>query len=918
MIQRRFFHIRLFSCSPIPVQGPSTTPNPANIVQCNHKIQQLTQFGRVAEARQVFDSMCQRDSISWNSMISGFTQYGLLHEAQAFFNAFQGKNVRTWTILLSGYAKHGMLDEARMVFESMPERNAVSWNAMISGYIQNGHLKQARKLFDQMPERNIASWNSMITGYCHCGIMSEARELFDQMEERSCVSWMTVISGYVAINESLEAWIVFLMMLRSGMKPDQGLFVVALSAVTGLNGFRLVESLRTVSTKMGYEGHVVVGTSILNAYTRNGSLEHAMKFFETMPERNEYSWSTMIAALSQCGRLNDSISLYDRATEKGVATMTAMMTAYAQHGRLFDARRIFDKIPNPNVVTWNAMIAAYSQNGMLDEAKTMFSRIPLRNSASWAAMISGLVQSGQRTEALKLFAELHISGTYINHSSFTSALFACANTGDEGIGQQIHSLTIKTKCHSNPFVGNGLISMYAKCKNIEDKSQDLSIMSVTDCISRNSVIRGISDYHMLPEARKVFDKMPKRDVVSWTAIISAYEQAGQVDTALKLFLEMLTRGIKPNALTVTSVLSACGCRGATRLGEQIHVLIHKLGLNSYLFLCNALVTMSFKCGSLDGLRIFEEMPYRDIVTWNAVLAGCAQNGLGEEAVRIFEQMQATGVSPNEISFLGILCACSHAGLVENGWSYFNSMEQDYTITPSVHHYTCMVDLLGRAGRLNEAASLIENMPLEPDSAIWKALLGACWIHRDNKLGKKVAERLLKMGKQRSGTYVLLSNMYASQGMWEKVREIRELMKNRGVTKEPAVSWVQIKNKVHYFQIGDKRHEEFEEINSKLKDLYRNFKATGYVPDTNFVLHDVEEEQKQDELLHHSEKLAVVYGIMRTPSGSPIQILKNLRICGDCHSFMKFVSKIDRRKIIIRDGNRFHHFQDGFCSCGDYW
>ncbi|XP_030504399.2 pentatricopeptide repeat-containing protein At4g02750 [Cannabis sativa] len=918
MIQRRFNFIRSFSGSSVPVQGPSTTPSTTNIVQCNHKIQQLTQFGRVAEACQVFNSMCQRDPISWNSMISGFTQYGLLHEAQTFFNAFQGKNVRTWTILLSGYAKHGMLDKARMVFESMPERNVVSWNAMISGYIQNGHLKQARELFDQMPERNIASWNSMITGYCHSGIMSVARELFDQMKERSCVSWMAVISGYVAINDFLEAWTVSLMMLRSGMVPDQGLFVVVLSAAIGLNKFRLVESLRTTSTKMGYEGHVFVGTSILNAYSRNGSLDHAVKFFETMPERNDYSWTTMIAVLSQCGRLDDAISLYDRATEKGVATRTAMMTAYAQHGKLSKARQIFDEIPNPNVVTWNAMVAAYAQNGMLEEAKTMFSRIPLRNSASWAAMISGLVQSGQSTEALKLFAELHRSGTSINHSSFTSALFACANAGDEGIGQQIHSLTIKTRCHSNSFIGNGLISMYAKCKNIEDTSQDFSIMRVTDCASRNPVIRGLSDFHILQEARKVFDNMPIRDVVSWTAIISAYEQAGQVDTALKLFLEMLAIGMKPNALTVTSVLSACGCHGATRLGEQIHVLIHKLGLNSYLFLCNALLTMYFKCGSLDGLRIFEKMPDRDIVTWNAVLAGCAQNGLGKEAVRIFEQMQANGVSPNEISFLGILCACSHAGLVENGWLYFNSMEQDYAITPSVHHYTCMVDLLGRVGRLNDAASLVENMPLEPDSAIWKALLGACSIHRDNKLGQKVAEKLLKMGKQRSGTYVLLSNMYASQGMWEKVQEIRELMKHRGVTKEPAVSWVQIKNKVHYFQIGDKRHDEIEEINSKLKDLYRNFKATGYVPDTNFVLHDVEEEQKQDELLHHSEKLAVVYGIMRTPSGSPIQILKNLRICGDCHSFMKFVSQINQRKIIIRDGNRFHHFQDGFCSCGDHW
>ncbi|PON51662.1 DYW domain containing protein [Parasponia andersonii] len=916
MIRYRLFHTRSFSAFSLPLQGPSSIL--FHIVQCNQKIQRLTGLGRVADARQVFDSMSHRDSISWNSLITGYTQYGLLHEAQTLFNAFQRKNIRTWTILLSGYAKHGLVDEARLVFESMPERNVVSWNAMISGYVKNGHLKRARELFDQMPERSIASWNSMVTGYCHCGMMSEARELFDQMEERNCVSWMAVVSGYVEISEYREAWNLFLMMLTSGMRPDQALFVVILSAATGLNEVGLVDCLRTVSTKIGYEGNVVVGTAFLNAYTRNGCLDHAVKFFETMPERNEYSWTTMIAALSQCGRLNDAISLYERAAEKGVATRTAMMTAYARNGRLCKARQIFDQIQNPNVVTWNAVVASYAQNGMLEEAKAMFFRIPLRNAASWAAMISGFVKNGQSREALKLFAELHRSGTSINHSSFTSALFACANTGDVGIGRQIHSLTIKTRCQSNSFVGNGLISLYANCKSVEDMSQDFGIMRARDYISGNSLVTGLSENHMLQEAQKVFDKMPKRDVVSWTAIISAYEQAGQVAIAFQLFLEMLARGMKPNELTVTSLLSACGCLGARRLGEQIHVLIHKLGLNACLFMCNSLITMYFRCGSLDGLCTFEEMPEKDLVTWNAVLAGCAQNGLGKEAIEIFERMQAAGFLPNEISFLGLLCACSHAGLVEIGWSYFNSMSQDYGINPLVHHYTCMVDLLGRAGRLNEAESLIENMPVVPDSAIWKALLGACRIHRDAKLGQRVAERLLKMEIQGSGTYVLLSNMYASRGMWEKVQEIRKLMKNNGVTKEPAISWVQIKNKVHYFRIGDKTHKEFEEINSKLHDLNRNFKATGYVPDTNFVLHDVEEEQKQDELLYHSEKLAVVYGIMHTPSGSPIQILKNLRICGDCHSFMKFISKIGPPKIIIRDGNRFHHFQDGYCSCEDYW
>lgn len=851
-------------------------------------------------------------------MISVYTQNGLLNEAQTLFNAFHGKNVRTWTILLTGYAKSGLVNEARVLFDVMPERNVVSWNAMISGYVENGDLRSARELFNEMPERNVVSWNSMITGYCNCGMIREAYELFEEMGERNLVSWMVMISGFFETNEYGEAWCLFLMMVRSGMRPDQAILVVALSAIKGLSDLELLENLRTVAIKTGYEGDVVVGTAILDAYTRNGSLDNAIKFFEIMPNRNEYSWTTMIAAFAQYDRLDNAIAFYERDPAKSVAARTTIMTAYAKKGRMYEARRIFDEICNPNVVMWNAMVAGYAQNGMLEEAKDIFLRIPVRSATSWAAMISGFVQNGQSREALELFAELHRSGYVPNHSSFTSALFACANSADFERGRQIHSLTIKTRCQFNSFVGNGLISMYGKCKNIEDVSQVFSTIFVRDTVSWNSLISRLSENCMLDDARKTFEKMPKQDVVSWTAIISAYEQAGQGHVAFDLFLDMLARGMNPNQITVTSLLSACASLGTTKLGQQIHALTNKLGINSCLSVCNALITMYFKCGSLDGLCVFEEMPDRDIVTWNAVLGGCAQNGRGTKAVEIFEQMEASGVIPNEISFLGVLCACGHAGLVDKGWAYFTSMSRDYGITPSVYHYTCMVDLLGRAARLSDAEALIQNMPAKPDLVIWEALLGACRIHRNMELGQRIAERLFQMGTMRSGAYVLLSNIYAYQGMWDKVLEIRQSMKDRGVSKEPGISRIEIKNKFHYFLIGDKTHHEIGEIRSTLNNLYRRFRETGYVPDTNFVLHDVEEEQKQDELLYHSEKLAVAYGILRTPNETPIQIMKNLRTCGDCHSFIKFVSVVTQRKIVIRDGSRFHHFRDGLCSCGDYW
>ncbi|EXB67231.1 hypothetical protein L484_025709 [Morus notabilis] len=424
-----------------------------------------------------------------------------------------------------------------------------------------------------------------------------------------------------------------------------------------------------------------------------------------------------IQQLAKLGEVQESMP------DRSVISWNAMVSGYVQNGHLKRAREVFDEMPERNIALWNSMIMGYCRCDMMTKAH--------RNEYTWTTMITAFSQCGRLNNAILLY---------------------------EGASEKgIHSLTIRTRCQFNLFVGNGLISMHGKCKNIEGMSQVFSIMRSRDYVSWNSLITGLPCNHMLKEARMIFDKMPKCDVVSLTSIVSAYEQAGEVDTAFKLFLEILARGTKPNELTIISPLSACGCLGATRLGEQIRVLIHKLGLNSCLDVCNALMTMYVKCGNLDGLYIFEKMPDRNIVTWNTVLAGCVENGLG---------------------------------------------------------------------RLTEAEALIENVPVKLDTAIWKALLATCRIHHDNKLSQRVAERVFKTETQRSGTYVLLSNMYASQGMWEKVREIRELMKDNGVVKEPAITWIQIKNKVHCFRMGDKAHFYFEDINTKLNDLYQSFKATA--------------------------------------------------------------------------------------------
>lgn len=301
-----------------------------------------------------------------------------------------------------------------------------------------------------------------------------------------------------------------------------------------------------------------------------------------------------------------------------------------------------------------------------------------------------------------------------------------------------------------------------------------------------------------------------------------------------------------------------------------------------------------------------------------MITGYGMHGHGEDAIVLFKKMEEAGMKPDYITFVGVLSACSHAGLLDEGWRYFDYMRRDHCIPARVEHYTCMVHLLGRTGHLEEAHSLIKNMPLEPDAGVLGALLFACWVHVNVDLGERVSEWLLELEPDNAGNYVMLSNIYAAAGQWNDVAKVRTMLKGRGMKKSIGCSWIEIKNKVHAFVVADRSHPQSSEIYGLLEKLERQMKAEGYVADTSFVLHDVQEEEKRYAICSHSEKLAIAFGLINTSPGTPIQITKNLRVCGDCHTATKFISKIANREITLRDVNRFHHFRDGICSCGDYW
>eukprot|EP01018_Ginkgo_biloba_P018427 Gb_38158 [translate_table: standard] len=544
---------------------------------------------------------------------------------------------------------------------------------------------------------------------------------------------------------------------------------------------------------------------------------------------------------------------------------------------------------NQNVFLLNKLVSMYATCGAMDCARLIFDRIHQRNAFLWNVMIRGYASNGVCKEALGLYYEMQQAGIQPDKFTFPFVLQACASLTALHEGKEIHDDIIRTGLESNVFVGSALVDMYAKCGSIE-------------------------------LARQVFDKMFDRNVVSWNALIAGYSKNGPVNEALNLLSEMQLQGsIKPDMVTMVSVLSPCAQLSALQQGKQIHGYIIRSGFESISVVGNALIDMYAKCGSVDIARkVFDKMPDRNVISWNSMIAGYGLHGLGEHALALFSQLQEHGMKPDPITFVSVLSACSHAGLVDDGCRCFHNMIHDYGITPRVEHYACMVDLLGRSGLLDEAYMFVKRMPLEPSASVWGSLLSACKIHRNSVIAEHVAERLFELEPENAGSYVMLSNIYAEDGRWDDVAKVRKMMKDRGLKKNPGCSLIEVNNRVHAFLAGDRLHPQSETIYTTLEVLAGQMKEAGYVPNIEVVVQDVEEEVKEHMLCSHSEKLAIAFGLISTSPGTPIRVMKNLRVCGDCHSATKFISKIVRREIVVRDVNRFHHFKDGSCSCGNYW
>ncbi|KAI3678064.1 hypothetical protein L6452_37343 [Arctium lappa] len=528
---------------------------------------------------------------------------------------------------------------------------------------------------------------------------------------------------------------------------------------------------------------------------------------------------------------------------------------------------------------------ALSPVGNILYAQTLLFQTPNPNIFSWNSVIRGFSQS---TQSISIFRSLIRKG-YPNPNTFTLAfvLKACMILPAFHEGQQVHSYVIRHGFSSSSFLQSSLLSFYAKCEEIMF-------------------------------ARKVFDEIPERNMIAWSTMISGYAKLDMFSEALDSFVNMQKAGVIPDEVTMASVISACAGLGALDVGRWAHAYVKKRRIVKDTKLSTSLINMYAKCGCIEKAReVFDEMPAKDSRAWSSMIMGFAIHGHADDVFSLFANMEESQVKPNQVAFLGVLVACVHGQLVSEGRRRWTSM-LEFGIEPSVEHYSCMVDLFCRANLFEEAYTFIRNMPIDPDPVIWRTFLVACKRNKDMVRGEVAGQQLVESEPSNSENYALLSSFYAACSEWSKMGHIRKQMRDKGMRTVPGCSSIEVDGFINEFVLGDWSHPESNEIREVLSDILRRVNSLGYRPVVSGVLHDVEDEVKKEALCEHSERLAIAYGIIKTKAPAVIRVVKNLRVCDDCHEVTKIISRVYEREIVVRDRVRFHRFVDGACSCKDIW
>uniref|UniRef100_J3L1H6 DYW domain-containing protein n=2 Tax=Oryza brachyantha TaxID=4533 RepID=J3L1H6_ORYBR len=866
----------------------SKTVFTSNTTVCNALISMYgsCSVGSPILAKRVFDTAPVKDLITWNAMMSVYAKKG---DAICTFNLFRAMqydasaielrptehtfgSLITVTYLSS--CSSGVLDQLFVrVLKSGCSSDLYVGSALVSAFARHGMLDEAKDIFLSLKERNAVTLNGLIVGLVKQQNGEAAAEIFMGTRDSAAIN----VDTYVVLLSAIAEFSTAEQGLRKGRE---------------VHGHALRAGLIFMK--------IAISNGLVNMYAKCGAIDKACRVFQLMEARDRISWNTIIAALDQNGYCEAAIINYylmrqDCISPSNFAAISGLSSCAGL--RLLAAGQQL----HCDVVKWglyldtsvsNALVKMYGECGAMSECWEIFNSMSAHDVVSWNS-IMGVMAGSQApiTECVQVFSNMMRSGLVPNKVTFVNLLSSLIPLSVLELGKQIHSIVLKHGITEDNAVDNALISCYAKSGDVDSCEQLFSKMS------------------------------GRRDSVSWNSMISGYIYNGHLQEAMDCVWLMMHSDQMMDHCTFSIVLNACASVAALERGMEMHAFGLRSHLESDVVVESALVDMYSKCGRIDyASKVFHSMTQKNEFSWNSMISGYARHGLGRKALEIFEEMQESGESPDHVTFVSVLSACSHAGLVERGLGYIELMK-DHGILPQIEHYSCVIDLLGRAGELKKIQEYMKRMPMRPNTFIWRTVLVACQQSKDSgkiDLGREASMMLLELEPENPVNYVLASKFHAAIGRWEDTAKARAAMKGAAVKKEAGRSWVTLCDGVHTFIAGDRSHPNTKEIYEKLSFLIQKIRNAGYVPLTEYVLHDLDEENKEELLSYHSEKLAVAFVLTRSSSGGPIRIMKNLRVCGDCHTAFKYISQIVGRKIILRDSIRFHHFEDGECSCGDYW
>ncbi|XP_019096661.1 PREDICTED: pentatricopeptide repeat-containing protein At3g09040, mitochondrial [Camelina sativa] len=825
------------------------------LVDMYAKFDMYAKCGLIGDARLVFDGIVDPNTVCWTCLFSGYVKAGLPEEAVRVFERMRDEGHQpdhlAFVTVINTYISLGKLKDARVLFGEMPNPDVVAWNVMISGHgkrgcetVAIGYFLNMRKsgvkstrstlgsvlsaigivanldlglvvhaeAIKQGLASNIYVGSSLVSMYSKCEKMEAAAKVFEALEERNDVLWNAMIRGYAHNGEAHKVVALFMDMKSSGYNIDDFTFTSLLSTCAASHDLVMGSQFHSVIIKKKLTENLFVGNALVDMYAKCGALEDARQIFERMCDRDNVSWNTIIGSYVQDENESEAFGLFKRMNSCGIVSDGACLASTLKactnvHG-LDQGKQVhclsvkcgLDR----DLHTGSSLIDMYSKCGIIEDARKFFSSMPEWSVVSMNALIAGYSQNNLK-ESVVLFQEMLARGVNPSEITFATIVEACHKPEIFTLGTQFHGQIIKRGFSSEgEYLGISLLGMYMNSSR-------------------------------MAEACALFSELPSpKSIVLWTGMMSGHSQNGFYEEALKFYKEMRHDGALPDQATFVTVLRVCSVLSSLREGRAIHSLIFHLAHDLDELTSNTLIDMYAKCGDMkSSSQVFFEMRRRsNVVPWNSLINGCAKNGYAEDALKIFDSMRQSHIMPDEITFLGVLTACSHAGKVTEGQKIFEMMIGQYGLEARVDHVACMVDLLGRWGYLQEADDFIEAQNLKPDARLWSSLLGACRIHGDDIRGQIAAEKLIALEPQNSSAYVLLSNIYASQGRWEKANALRKAMRDIGVKKVPGCSWIDVGQKTHIFAAGDKSHPDIGKIEMFLEDLYDLVKDDVIVnPDT---------------------------------------------------------------------------------------